>query len=105
MTNEEAIEELMYLKHMVREDSNADKALDRAIEALEQNQWIPCSVRLPEKADSYICTCTDGHRTMVTCVKWQNKLKRWDLTGARSFWRVRAWMPLPESYRGDKDGE
>lgn len=63
--------------------------------------WIPCAERLPEeKSDSYICTCTDGHRTMVTCVKWQNKLKRWDLTGTRSFWKVLAWMPLPKPYEG-----
>ena len=63
-------------------------------------QWIPCSAP-PEKVDSYICTCTDGHRTMVTCVKWQNKLKRWDLTGTRSFWKVLAWMPLPSPWKGE----
>lgn len=40
MTKEQAIEELKYLKHLVRADSPPDKALDMAIEALKQNQWM-----------------------------------------------------------------
>lgn len=33
--------------------------------------------------------------------KFQSKLKRWELTGARSYWKVIAWMPLLEPYEED----
>ena len=100
MTNKEAIE---YLKLFHGYDLPIQEALEIAIEALKQNRWIPCSEKLPEEGDHYICTCKDGYRTMVTYVKWQNKLKRWDLTGARSYWKVIAWMPLPEPYKESED--
>ena len=35
MTREEAIEELLYMKHIFIAESDADKALDMAIEALK----------------------------------------------------------------------
>lgn len=61
--------------------------------------WIPASERLPEASGTYQVTCMDGRIYRSTYAKFQGKLKRWELTGARSYWKVTAWMPLPEPYK------
>lgn len=67
----------------------------------KENGWIPVSERLPETSGTYQVTCMDGRIYHSTYAKFQSKLKRWDLTGARSYWKVIAWMPLPEPYKED----
>ena len=73
----------------------ARKLMVDAPEAKQEQQWIPCSERLPERRKHYIVTdfgsveeayynC-DGHWFSVD----GNKLK--DVT---------AWMPLPKPYDG-----
>ena len=47
MTREEAIDILFGVIQANSEEEN--EALDMAIEALEQTQWIPCSERLPKE--------------------------------------------------------
>lgn len=61
-------------------------------------EWIPCSERLPEESGTYTVTAYDGATRRVTYAKYQKRLKRWELTGARAYWRVVAWMPLPKPY-------
>lgn len=72
---------------------------------LEQDEkesgWIPVSEGLPEVSGTYQVTCMDGRIYRSTYAKFQSKLKRWELTGARSYWKVIAWMPLPEPYKED----
>lgn len=63
--------------------------------------WIPVSERLPEASGTYQVTCMDGRIYRSTYAKFQCKLKRWELTGTRSYWKVIAWMPLPEPYKED----
>ena len=67
----------------------------------KENGWIPVSERLPKASGTYQVTCMDGRIYRSTYAKFQCKLKRWELTGARSYWKVIAWMPLPEPYKGD----
>ena len=64
--------------------------------------WIPVSIRMPEKAGTYIINVLDGERDIVTFAKWQNRYKRFDMTGARAYWRIIAWRPLPEPYRPEQ---
>lgn len=71
----------------------------KAIESLESTNWIPVSKRLPEASGTYQVTCMDGRIYRSTYAKFQRKLKRWELTGARAYWKVTAWMPLPEPYK------
>lgn len=79
--------------------------IDELQEAIEQdekeNGWIPVSERFPESSGTYQVTCMDGRIYRSTYAKFQNKLKRWELTGARSYWKVIAWMPLPEPMKED----
>ena len=67
----------------------------------KENGWIPVSEGLPEVSGTYQVTCMDGRIYRSTYVKFQCKLKRWELTGARSYWKVIAWMCLSEPYKED----
>lgn len=67
----------------------------------KENGWIPVSERLPKASGTYQVTCMDGRIYRSTYAKFQNKLKRWELTGARSYWKVIAWMSLPKPYKED----
>ena len=71
-----------------------------------QPGWIPWdSGRYPDESGLYIVTAYDGNTSRVTFAKYQKKLKRWELTGARAYWKVLAWQPLPTPYReGRQDG-
>lgn len=67
----------------------------------KENGWIQVSERLPEVSGLYLVTCMDGRIYRSTYAKFQCKLKRWELTGARSYWKVTAWMPLPNPMKED----
>ena len=75
-------------------------AVRKAFKALEESHWIPVTKDTPKEANTYMCTCSDAGRRIVTPVKWQPRTKTWNLTGARAYWKVLAWMPLPEPYKG-----
>ena len=68
-------------------------------------EWIPCSERLPVESGTYIVNAIENHIVHVTFAKWMPRMKRWDLTGSRSYWKVTAWMPLPKLYRPEKESE
>lgn len=61
-------------------------------------EWIPCSDRFPEESGTYIVNAIENHIVHVTFAKWMPRMKRWNLSGNRSYWKVTAWMPLPEPY-------
>ena len=75
---------------------------EKTIERLKSTNWVPVSERLPEASGTYQVTCMDGRIYRSTYAKFQCKLKRWELTGARSYWKVIAWMPLPKPYKEDQ---
>lgn len=82
-----------------RRDVAAIKAVPSA-----QPGWIPWnSGRFPEESGTYTVTAYDGATKRVTYAKYQKRLKRWELTGARAYWRVLAWMPSPKPWEGDKN--
>ena len=109
MTREEATEilrDLWCYKHSCRySDKEIRASIDMAIEALEQaeSRWIPCSERLPEKTEE-----NDGNEYLVyeengfsdaeiTTAFWElNGDDEWEWSDGF----VKAWMPLPELYRG-----
>ena len=72
--------------------------------AQPEQQWIPCS-EPPKESGTYIVTAYDGTDKRVTFVKYQKTLKRWDLTGARAYWRILAYKSLPEPWRGEEHGQ
>lgn len=64
-------------------------------------EWISVEDRFPEESGMYIVTANDGHAQRVSFVQWQKKNRMWNLTGARSYWRVTHWQPLPEPPKGE----
>lgn len=73
--------------------------VEDAAEKEEFGRWIPCSDRFPEESGTYIVNAIENHIVHVTFAKWMPRMKRWNLSGNRSYWKVIAWMPLPEPYR------
>lgn len=100
MTNAEAIETLR-ANYPDACFEQLREAVDKAIKALEEPKWIPCS-EPPKESGTYIVTAYDGTDKRVTFVKYQKTLKRWDLTGARAYWRILAYKPLPEPWGGEE---
>ena len=75
------------------------EALDMATKALEREQWIPVSERLPEDEGWYLVTDDSGG------VLWLEVEHYGQEFGLKPFCTIQnpvAWMPLPEPY---KDGE
>ena len=71
--------------------------------AQPEQRWIPWhSGKFPEESGTYTVTAYDGATERVTYAKYQKRLKRWELTGARAYWRVLAWMPSPKPYKEDE---
>ena len=66
-----------------------------------KTHWIPCSERLPERADNVIICYKAGDYTLVSTGRYLYKFKMWyvDVVGDLRD-GVTAWMPLPEPYRG-----
>lgn len=94
MTNEEAIKILE--EGEVSKEIGFFVAYQMAIEALEQTQWIPCSVRLPSEDGAYLCWEWLGF-----CYIDSFKNGKWflnDTSGAKCV----AWLPLPKRYEEGK---
>lgn len=80
--------------------------IDKAIDA---EQWIPCSERLPEKKRKTYWVCTD---TEYQCeCRWTNNRYGigesdnwgWSYFDVPQYTEVIAWMPLPEPYKGEQE--
>lgn len=67
--------------------------------------WISVEESLPEEAGTYIINALTGERNIVTFAKWQNRYKRFDMTGVRTYWKIIAWCPLPEPYRPERSNK
>lgn len=98
-------------------------ALDRAEGAIGnlpfEQQWIPCSERLPENEDIYLVTFDKSNlldnETQVSDAYWINN--QWQYGVLESYERrmpklviepieelkVIAWMPSPEPYKGEDE--
>ena len=73
----------------------ARKLMVDAPEVKPEQQWIPCSERLPEKEGNYLITAqpTYNHAKDIRIAHWSS---RW-VGYVKS--EIIAWMPLPESYK------
>lgn len=69
--------------------------------AQPEPKWIPCSERVPERADNVIICYKAGDYTLVSTGRYLYKFKMWyvDVVGDLRD-GVTAWMPLPEPYQG-----
>lgn len=66
-------------------------------------EWIPCSERLPDNADNYLCTmqvASEAIGKIIIVGHFNGKSKTW--TDDSKHKKTIAWMPLPEPYKEDK---
>ena len=90
-------------KHHCPKFCNVIKETVKEIEE-NHNGWISCSEHQPEEAGTYNVTAYDGRTLRSTHAKWQPRLKSWNLTGTMAYWRVIAWMELPQPFqKGEND--
>lgn len=83
-------------------DTEGIEALEMAIKALEQTEWIPTSEKLPE--DYIHVLCQFALCGMGECYLAHGLFHI--LGGVRmSCDEVIAWMPLPEPYKAESEGE
>lgn len=68
---------------------------------IEYQRWIPCSERLPEHGERYLISVLDGINRRTTVAPYLPRCKAWAMNGRMAYWKVIAWMPLPEPYKGD----
>ena len=108
MTNAEAIETLR-ANYPDACFEQLREAVDKAIKALEEQEWIPCKERLSEKEVDVLCcrdnkTMTIMHFNPVLTTRYP---KGFSVVKDAFSWRqdnVIAWMPLPEPYKeGEQD--
>lgn len=78
-----------------------------ALEKQEQDRWHSIAKEgKPKESGTYIWTCDDGtHRKLVTVAKYFKRTGECVLTGARSYWKAKAWKPLPEPYEEKENND
>lgn len=107
MTNDETIKHLTSLRiHSQNRRLDKDiEALDKAIEVLEQTQWIPVSERLPEDYQRVLVTVVNYNGDKVVRVaEYHDKKRFFQIKENHEQWEVGekgllAWRPLPEPYK------
>lgn len=82
-----------------REDYSTELICEFIDQQPTVEEWIPCSERLPDESGTYIVSAIDGNILRVSFAKWMPRLRTWALSGGRSYWKVKAWMPFPDSYK------
>ena len=73
--------------------------------ARSEPQWIPCSERLPDKKDDYLCSY-NGCAVVDIC-EYDPDRNEWGFFydgGWKVVSNVTAWMPLPEPYKEGQEG-
>ena len=58
--------------------------------------WIPCSERMPEEDGCYLVTTTGTNNDIIDIAHYTEGI--WHKAS-----RIKAWMPLPEPYGGEKE--
>lgn len=111
MNNQQAIDRLV--KHLEWGWSEeTTEAIELGIQALKENTWIPCSERLPEEPkenpvfdrkylEVYLVTTKYGSNEQDKVYPFRAFWNGINFTDGRRILDVIAWMPLPETYKGE----
>lgn len=70
-------------------------AIDMAISALAEQRWIPVAERLPEENGEYLVTRGSSFYRYIDIVRKSNCNSHLPMASD-----IKAWMPLPEPYKG-----
>ena len=104
-SNLTAIYDVIAVIQQIKPRSKAIERIERGVYSLPSAQpeqrWIPCSERLPEHGGRYLISVLDGTNRRTTVAPYLPRCKAWTMTGRMAYWKVIAWMPLPEPYKED----
>ena len=102
MTHEEALDIFKCLAwHDLRPSEEKIEMAFKVLSDKPSGKWIPVSERLPEEHKE-VLTCSLGGFIEIQsielsyCNYWENQKGDWS-----DIDEIIAWMPLPESYKGD----
>lgn len=68
---------------------------------IDRQKWIPCSERLPETGEYVLCSQDNGDVGEGKLLDYGRWHICYDQTCHRPYW-VKAWMPLPEPWKGEE---
>ena len=102
MTNEEALSCIGTIRFLQNHFlSNHGVFTDRELEDIEtvikklkQTRWIPVSERLPVLTGKYLVTVKNGNVYAAVFDSWSGRFQC----------AATAWMPLPEPYKAESEG-
>lgn len=117
MNEIEAIKSMKNLDDVISITESEHESVRLAIKALEKqlnNGWIPCSKRLPDKTDEYLCTVewygtsskelliNNGYEIekRIKIVQYLDSIKSFKECDGFSAYKVVAWK-LSEPWKGD----
>lgn len=98
-------------------DGHTDKDVTRLMSLQSEQRWIPCYERMPkekdagilkklgtEKRSEYVLATVEvkGERMTVTACTYDGKWD-WNMKYAFPDFKVVAWMPSPEPWRGESE--
>lgn len=91
------------LHRTIQVDKNTEeyqtKPLKKVPTIEPEPHWILRRERLPEYSGRYLVSVLDGIDRRTTVAPYHPQRRTWTLTGRMAYWKVIAWMPLPEPYR------
>jgi len=90
-------------REFVQNMSDIDRRVIIDLPSVQPERWIPCSERLPEHSERYLVSALDGICRRTTVAPYHPQSKSWSLTGRMTYWKIIAWMPLPEPYNGEQE--
>lgn len=100
MTNAEAIETLR-ANYPDACYEQLREAVDKAIKALEAQEWVPCKERLSEE-ETDVLICNSIGNIEISRGSYSTEASDWIwYTSGWRFGEVIAWKPLPEPYKED----
>lgn len=81
--------------HIIGYGTYNPKVLSNYLEKCFIPRWIPVTERLPNNSGRYLVSYDSGYVAMAL---YYESVSKWGSTK-----RIVAWMPLPESYKEDKE--
>ena len=108
MTEQELEECIAEVKHSDIPESSKKKIMNVLYEQLHKEKWIPCSERMPETDIPVLCQWHKRNRLdtevffSILCVD-ENGI--WSGENGTPNGEVVAWMPLPDTYKGEEKKE
>ena len=86
----------------------AVSAIENLPSAQPEQRWIPVTERLPDKNGKYLCSIQSNFKRKkimrISTTDFESGINRWSPDCMAFKDRVIAWMPLPEPYHADEEG-